>query len=219
MSRAMLVTVGSSSRNSSSRFGAISTPKLVTPVTLPPGRLRLATSPTATGSVATLNTIGDRCGRRLGRECGRRRTGRDHGHLTTNQVGRQCRQPVILILGEAIFKRDVLTLDKACFSQAMTDGGHEVWIVAGRPGTEEPDQRHRRLLRPCRKRPRRRATEQRDELAPSHSITSSAVASSVGGTSRPSAVAVLRLITSSYLVGACTGRSAGFSPFSMRSTY
>ena len=45
-----------------------------------------------------------------------------------------------------------------------------------------------------------------------HSITSSARASSVGGTSRPSAFAVLRLIASSYLVGACTGRSAGFSP-------
>src|SRR5215475_7092947 len=34
-----------------------------------------------------------------------------------------------------------------------------------------------------------------------YSITSSARASSVGGTSRPSALAVLRLITSSYLVG------------------
>src|SRR5215470_13901730 len=52
-----------------------------------------------------------------------------------------------------------------------------------------------------------------------HSITSSARASSVGGTSRPSAFAVLRLITSWYLVGACTGRSAGFSPLRMRSTY
>ena len=51
-----------------------------------------------------------------------------------------------------------------------------------------------------------------------YSITSSARASSVGGTSRPSALAVLRLITSSYLVGACTGRSAGFSPLRMRST-
>ena len=76
-----------------------------------------------------------------------------------------------------------------------------------------------RLLRPRRQRPRRRrAAEQRDELAPLHSITSSARASSVGGTSRPSALAVLRLITSSYLVGACTGRSAGFSPLRMRST-
>ena len=32
------------------------------------------------------------------------------------------------------------------------------------------------------------------------------------------AFAVLRLMTSSYLVGACTGRSAGFSPLRMRST-
>src|SRR5258707_1436706 len=74
------------------------------------------------------------------------------------------------------------------------------------------------LLRACTERPRGCAAEQRNELAPVHSITSSARASSVGGTSRPSALAVLRLITSSYLVGACTGRSAGFSPLRMRST-
>jgi hypothetical protein len=35
----------------------------------------------------------------------------------------------------------------------------------------------------------------------------------------PFAFAVLRLITSSNLVGACTGRSAGFSPLRMRLTY
>ena len=46
-----------------------------------------------------------------------------------------------------------------------------------------------------------------------YSITSSARASSVGGTSRPSALAVLRLITRSYLVGACAGRSAGYAMF------
>ena len=51
-----------------------------------------------------------------------------------------------------------------------------------------------------------------------YSIISSARASSDGGISRPSALAVLRLMTSSYLVGACTGRSAGFSPLRMRST-
>jgi hypothetical protein len=52
----------------------------------------------------------------------------------------------------------------------------------------------------------------------SYSITSSAVASSVAGTVRPSALAVLRLITSSYLSGSCTGRSAGLPPLRMRST-
>src|SRR5215813_3935192 len=41
---------------------------------------------------------------------------------------------------------------------------------------------------------------------PSHySITSSAMASRVAGTSRPSVFAVFRLITSLYLVDACTG--------------
>src|SRR5215468_2781206 len=50
-----------------------------------------------------------------------------------------------------------------------------------------------------------------------YSITSSARASNVVGTSRPSILAVFRLITTSYLVGACTGRSAAFSPLKMRS--
>src|SRR5262249_978470 len=75
------------------------------------------------------------------------------------------------------------------------------------------------LLRPRRERPCGWAAEQRDELAALHSITSSARASSVGGTSMPIALAALRLMTSSYLVGACTGRSAGFSPLRIRSTY
>src|SRR5262249_23849561 len=62
------------------------------------------------------------------------------------------------------------------------------------------------------------AVRNRDELAPpDHSITSSARASNIGGTSRPRAFAVLRLMTSSNLTGACTGRSAGLAPRRMRS--
>jgi hypothetical protein len=45
-----------------------------------------------------------------------------------------------------------------------------------------------------------------------YSITSSARASSMGGTSRLSALAVLRLMTNSTLVDCSTGSSAGFSP-------
>src|SRR5262249_42508307 len=52
-----------------------------------------------------------------------------------------------------------------------------------------------------------------------HSITSSALASNCGGISRPSALAVFRLMTSWSFVGYCTGRSAGLAPRSMRSTY
>ena len=47
-----------------------------------------------------------------------------------------------------------------------------------------------------------------------YSITSSARASSV--MLRPSAVAVLRLSTSSNFVDSTTGRSAGFSPLRIR---
>ena len=52
----------------------------------------------------------------------------------------------------------------------------------------------------------------------SYSITSSARASSCGGTVRPSAFAVFRLMVSSNLVGCITGKSAGFSPLRMRLT-
>src|SRR5262245_46709701 len=76
------------------------------------------------------------------------------------------------------------------------------------------------LLRPRRQRPSRRTAKQRDELAaPDHSITSSALASNVSGMVRPSPLAVLRLITSSNLVGCMTGRSAGFSPLRIRPAY
>src|SRR5262249_46739082 len=51
-----------------------------------------------------------------------------------------------------------------------------------------------------------------------YSITSSARASTDAGMSRPSALSVFRLITISYLVGACTGSSAGFSPLRMGAT-
>src|SRR6516164_4835745 len=53
---------------------------------------------------------------------------------------------------------------------------------------------------------------------PHHSITSSARASSDGGTPRPSALAVLRLMSNLYLVGACIGRLASFSPLRLRSS-
>ena len=49
-----------------------------------------------------------------------------------------------------------------------------------------------------------------------HSITSLAATSSLSGTSRPSALAVLRLITNSNLVDCMTGKFAGFSPLRIR---
>src|SRR5262249_44941919 len=133
------------------------------------------------------------------------------------QLGSHCRQSVEATIAGAIFDRDVAPFDVADVLEALPNSSDLSIIELG--AEEHADQRHTRLLGVRRERPRnRRPAEQRYERAALHSITSSARASNVGGTSRPRALAVLRLITSSYLVGACTGRSAGFSPFRMRST-
>src|SRR5262245_14742234 len=71
-------------------------------------------------------------------------------------------------------------------------------------------------LRSHHQRPRGRATEPRDERAPFHSMTSSARASSIGGTARLSIRAVSALMISSNLVDCTTGKSAGLTPLSMR---
>ena len=57
------------------------------------------------------------------------------------------------------------------------------------------------LLRPRHEWPSRRAAEQRDELAPFHSITSSARTKIDGGTVRPSAWAVLAFTAISNFTG------------------
>src|SRR5262249_37276047 len=81
-----------------------------------------------------------------------------------------------LIFRRAVFDRDILALDKACFLQALAEGSHEVRGVSERSVPQETNNRHFRLLRARRERPRDRpAAEQRDELAaPHYSITSSA---------------------------------------------
>src|SRR4029453_6575782 len=74
-------------------------------------------------------------------------------------------------------------------------------------------------LRQYSLRPRdRRAAEQRDELAAFHSITSSARAMSVGGSSMPRALAVFALMISSNRVGCSIGKSDGRDPFRILST-
>src|SRR5262245_41701050 len=106
-----------------------------------------------------------------------------------HERGRKARQPVVLTICPAVVDHDVLTLDKASFVQSLANDGDKMGIGSGRTATEESNHRRPTLLRPRRERPsRRRAAEQRDELAArAHSITSLAMASSVPGTSRPSA--------------------------------
>src|SRR6516162_3610661 len=62
---------------------------------------------------------------------------------------------------------DVSTLDKAGFAQSLEESSHPTWVLAGRSAMQISDPRHYRLLRARRERPRRRAAESGDEIAPS----------------------------------------------------
>src|SRR5438874_13329280 len=104
----------------------------------------------------------------------------------------------------------------------VSEGRHarlDVAVALGKGHQNTDLSRARFLLRARRERPRDgRAAEQRDELAPFHSMTSSAMASTPGAKVRPSAAAVFKLITSSNLVGCSTGKSAGLTPLNILST-
>src|SRR5262245_15164743 len=67
--------------------------------------------------------------------------------------------------------RHVLALNKARLLEALSESAQKLFVL--RYGGEDPDHLHRRL-RARRERPSRGTAKQRNELAPLHSITSSA---------------------------------------------
>src|SRR5262249_23870135 len=170
----------------------------------------------------TANREDDRNGRRCGFGRERRRGAldrNDRGYFAANQISRQRKQSVQLTLGPAVLHCDIAAFDVAGFVETLPDRVELAGSFTVR-AAEQADHRHRRLLRARRERLGGcRAAEQRYELAaPYHSITSSARASSDGGTSRLRALAATRLKTSSNLVGCSTGRCAGFAPRRILST-
>src|SRR5262245_23598736 len=114
-----------------------------------------------------------------------------------------------------------MAVDPAQFpqpAQERRDAGSAFRIVRG-GAHEHADPPHPvGLLRARRERPRSSGADERYERASPHSITSSAMAESPGGISRPSALAALRLITNSNLVDCSTGRSLALAPFKIRPT-
>src|SRR6516162_8835511 len=219
-STAIRVASGTNSCRSSNRLVVNSSERRLMPVRFPPG-LATANKTISDRVNTTQGNNGNRRGRCLRNErcCADRN---NHGDLPAHQFIRQHWQSIKLILGPAIFNRHVLALDIPGIFQTLAKCAQKIQVWYRRCRVEETDDRHRRLLRARRERPRRCAAKQRDELAAlyrcNHSITSSASASSAGDNSRPSALAAVRLSMSSYLVGCWNGRSPGFSPRKMRST-
>src|SRR6516165_2009899 len=174
------------------------------------------------GVLADAEDDRDRCGRSLGRLSNGGLAGRsDNGYVPADEVSHECRQAIVSALQPVVLDHHVLALDVAGFVEGFAERSRIAPRGLGRPNIDEADDRHRRLLRACSKRPRsRRSAEQSDEIAPpNHSITSSASESRLSEILTSSALAVLRLITVSNLVGCSTGRSAGFAPLRIRAVY
>src|SRR5262249_38331269 len=104
---------GRVSLSSSSRFIASSGEIIERPVTLPPGRPRLATSPAPTGSPADGHDDRDRVGRAL---CGADRwlaSSNDHVNPAMHQVDSEVREPLQLAFSPPVLERDVLAFAPA----------------------------------------------------------------------------------------------------------
>src|SRR6516164_10046725 len=195
-STATRAAVGTNSCRSRSRLAATSSERKLTPVALPP-RTGKAGHKTKLDRVARDTEYDwDRRSCRFGRARRRPAAGdSDHRHWAANQIGQQCRQPIVLALQPVVLDSDVLPFDITGFPETFTERGHITRSDFRSPGVEKLDHRHRRLLRARNEGPPGcRAAEQRDELATAaHSITSSARASTVAGTSIANDLAVLTL--------------------------
>src|SRR6516162_1352435 len=147
--------------------------------------------------------------------------GQDDVGREGNQLGRVSTNVVGVASSPANFELHVISNCPAQQRQSLqkcSNPGLKVRIVRS-CRHDNPNAPHRRLLRARRERPCGcSATDQRDELAPPHSITSVATASSLSGMLRPSVLAVVRLITRSNFVGCSTGILAGFAPCRILST-
>ena len=149
---------------------------------------------------------------------GRRACRQDGVDLLIDQVRRERRQARQISVGETDGHLDAGIAPVVRFAQALAHCRNACGHDRGLPGMQQPDLTGSpRLLRACCDRPAgHRAADSQDELPSPHSITSSAAARSVGGTVRPSILAVCALTTSSSFVACTTGRFVGFSPLRMR---
>src|SRR5262249_40628615 len=93
--------------------------KKLMPVTLPPGRARLATRPILTGSWATMNTMGIVVVAALTIEGTSSPAVSNDSDLSANQIGRHLSQSIVAILCETIHDRYVLALDVARLLQPL----------------------------------------------------------------------------------------------------
>src|SRR5262244_3964274 len=186
---------------------------MLSPVAFPPGRPRLSTKPAPTGSPTMAMTMGVvRVAFLTALVAGVPPVTITSTCDPTSSAARSSRFDPIL--SAFPLEGDGSSLDIPKVLQALHECLGPWRERCRRTRQKDANTRHLMgLLRARRERPRDSlAAEKRDELAPLHSFTSSASESKLSEILIPSALAVLRLITVSNLVGCSTGRSAGFAP-------
>src|SRR5215831_12680222 len=239
-------SAGAISFNTPSHLPTIAGSKNTKPVMLPPGRAKLSTYPAATGSETPTKTMGiARVSRDSAASCPAKQANSTF-RRRKHELGRVGASALVIAPDPACVDADVAALaqrgDDLAPERILRVEGHQhadaprlfrlLRARRERPCRRGGESQHERAasysvhsrtsgnpgdtVRGSGSPLPRGRTDL--SLAAHHPITSSAAVSNVGGTSRPSVLAVLRLITSSYLVGACTGRCEGFSPLRMRST-
>src|SRR6516225_9567955 len=127
-----------------------------------------------------------------------------------------------IVSGPMLVEPDVAAVRPAQLCELLLECANSRFVLAVALGVRHQDSDAPYatwLLRARGERPCRHATEQRDELTPSHSITSSASSCNALGTSMPSNRAVCALMTNSNLLDCKTGRSPGLAPLRICPVY
>src|SRR5258708_4198759 len=132
---------GTSSCRSANRLAPSAELNTLMPVTLPPGRLRLATRP-------------------------RPARGKDRRYFQVDEFGGEPRQSVIMTFRPAVFDRHVLADNKTGLAESLAKGGSNGLRFTGRSAAEISDDRHGRLLRTCGERPGRRPAHTCNKCTP-----------------------------------------------------
>ena len=201
----------------------------------PPGRARLSIIPVATGSGSYRHDNRNRLGRLLG-------CTDTIDNVEDQDIDLEVARVRPRGLGRGPFprcidiKQDIFTLDitEFCAALAETRAYRTLglnrrtqflswdfrWLLrlGGNESAKSIAQSARTVIFLFMSFPLSRSTRHSTLDTSSHLITFSARIITTGGIVKPSALAVLRLITSSNLVGCSTGRSAGLVPFRILST-
>src|SRR5262249_47534651 len=111
------------------------------------------------------------------RKVGRKRRGNDHTRVEAHQLVRQICQAVQIAIGEPNFESDIAAVDISELPHALSKAFQVRLEGLHGSGAQNTDDRHVALLSVSHHRPSQwRNANERNELAPPHSITSSAMA-------------------------------------------